>query len=152
MADCDICGKPATTTAIIEGARLSVCGRCAVYGQELRAPSFRKPSAARPIKELEVVEGYGRLVRQARERTGVSRQDLARKLFILENVLERIENEHLKPNEAVAKKLEKELGIILLEEKKNDDNRAAPGFPPSTGQRSSGRGLTLADMVEIKKK
>jgi putative transcription factor len=150
MAECDICGKPATTAAIIEGAKLSVCARCASYGQEIRAPTFRKPNASRPIAELEVVDGYGRLVRQSRERTGLSRQDLARKLFILENVLERIENEHLKPNEAVAKKLEKELGIVLLEEKKQDDGRSFSATPSFS--KGSGRGLTLADMVEIKKK
>jgi len=149
LAECDICGKPATTRAIIEGAKLSVCARCAIYGQEMVAPTVRKPFAARPIRELEVVEGYGRLVRQARERTGLSRQDLARKLFIVENVLERIENEHLKPNETIAKKLEKELGIILLEEKKPEGTYTAPSF---SSQKSQGRGLTLADMVEIKKK
>ena len=114
MADCDICGRPATTKAIIEGATLSVCARCVQYGRELSAPATRRPQQSRPMVELEVVEGYGRIVRQARERAGLTRQELARKLFILENVLERIENEHLKPNEAVAKKLEKELGITLL--------------------------------------
>ncbi len=100
--------------------------------------------------ELEVVEGYGRIVRQARERAGLTRQELARKLFILENVLERIENEHLKPNEAVAKKLEKELGITLLGPRGEEDRQKPQSF--STGSSTTGRGLTLADLVEIKKK
>jgi putative transcription factor len=100
--------------------------------------------------ELEVVEGYGRTVRQARERAGLTRMELARKLFIVENVLERIESEHLKPNEAVAKKLEKELGITLLGPRGADEDKPqAKSF--SSGQ-PSGRGLTLADLVEIKKK
>jgi putative transcription factor len=100
--------------------------------------------------ELEVVEGYGRLVRGARERAGLTRTELARKLFILENVLERIENEHLRPNEAVAKKLEKELGITLLVPRDSQEGRAAAtGVAQKAPQ---GRGLTLADLVEIKKK
>jgi len=151
MADCDICGRPATTKAIVEGATLSVCARCVSYGRELSAPTIRRPNAPRPMVELEVAEGYGRIVRQARERAGLTRQELARKLFILENVLERIENEHLKPNEAVAKKLEKELGISLLGPRNGDEERSQPKSFSSAGQ-SSGRGLTLADLVEIKKK
>ena len=148
MADCDICGRPATTKAIVEGATLSVCARCVSYGRELCAPTIRRPNAPRPMVELEVIEGYGRTVRQARERAGLTRMELARKLFIVENVLERIESEHLKPNEAVAKKLEKELGITLLGSR-DEDKPQAKSF--SSGQ-PSGRGLTLADLVEIKKK
>jgi len=148
MADCDICGRPATTKAIVEGATLSVCARCVAYGRELSAPAIRRPNQPRPMVELEAVEGYGRTVRQARERAGLTRLELARKLFILENVLERIENEHLAPNEAVARKLEKELGITLLGSRDSGEKSK----PLSTGGQSSGRGLTLADMVEIKKK
>ena len=151
MADCDICGRPATTKAIVEGATLSVCIGCARYGRELSAPTARKPRQARPMVELEVAEGYGRMVRKARERSGLTRQELARKLFILENVLERIENEHLKPNEAVARKLEKELGITLLGPRGADEERPQAKPFPAGGQ-PAGRGLTLADLVEIKKK
>ncbi|MFA6329888.1 MAG: multiprotein-bridging factor 1 family protein [Candidatus Micrarchaeia archaeon] len=151
MADCDICGRPATTKAIVEGATLSVCGRCVSYGRELSAPTIRRPNQPRPMVELEVVEGYGSTVRHARERSGLTRQELARKLFILENVLERIENEHLKPNEAVAKKLEKELGITLLGPRNGDEGKPQTK-PFSNAGQSSGRGLTLADLVEIKKK
>lgn len=151
MADCDICGRPATTKAIVEGATLSVCARCVSYGRELSAPTIRRPNQPRPLIELEVAEGYGRIVRQARERAGLTRQELARKLFILENVLERIENEHLKPAEAVARKLEKELGITLLGPRGADEDQQKARSFSSAGQ-PAGRGLTLADMVEIKKK
>ena len=150
MPDCDICGKPAVTTAIVESARLSVCERCVSYGRELApyaAASGRK-TAPRPPAELDVVEDYGKIVVQARQRAGMTRQELARKLFVFESVLSRVEEGKLKPSVELSKKLEESLGITLLEERKPEQEQQKT----ISQERHQGRGLTLADVVNIKKK
>ena len=151
MTACDICGKPAITQAMVEGARLSVCAGCLRYGTEVQtAQRPRQGGQPRPPKEYDVVEGFGRLVRKSREKAGMSRQELARKLFVFDNVLERVEDERLRPDEKLARKLEKELGITILEEKGREAQ--TPPAPANAPAQASSRGLTLADIIEIKKK
>lgn len=107
-----------------------------------------------PLKELAVVEGYSRIVSQAREAAGLTRAELARKLLIFENVVERIEEGKLKPSEDVARKLETALKITIIEEAKKEEAPSARERPAefSHGHRRAPRELTLADIVTIKKK
>jgi putative transcription factor len=64
--------------------------------------------------EYEVVEGYGEIIKKAREKINLSRQDLAAKIKIKENILKRIEAEKLTPDEELARRIEKELKIKIL--------------------------------------
>ena len=155
MTDCDICGKPAVTQAIVEGAKMSVCQRCLSFGQEVSRRSARpKPAAAKPPKEMETVEGYSSIVINAREKAKLTRSELARQLNMFENILERIESGALRPNEEIAKKLEKALSITLLEERK--EGAPKPIEPEERHQHGPhgkpSRELTLADVVNIKHK
>ena len=150
MADCDICGRPAVTRAKVEGALLSVCQSCLRYGREVasRQQAGKQPAIRKPTKEYDLAEGYGKLVMAGREKAGFSRQDLARKLLIFENVLARVEEGRMRPDEALARKLEAALGITLLEEKRPGEGLDGPKLPAA----SKGRELTLADVVDLKKK
>lgn len=126
--DCYICGQAAVTDAIVEGAAVSVCGNCVRFGKPLSVPpGVRRPVSNTSVKtsepyrapiqhEYSVVEGYGKIIATAREKMGLTRQQLANGLFIQENVIERLEHEHLKPEHKVAEKLEKFLKIKLIEE------------------------------------
>jgi putative transcription factor len=114
---------------------------------------------ARPLAEYSLAEGYGRTVVEAREKHGLSRDDLAKKLFISEHELARIEEEKLKPREQIARKLERELRIKLVSEAtaatqggevESSKDLEKMRLKNITG--SGGSGLSLADVVSIKHK
>ncbi len=89
-------------------------------------PAMRKP-APRPrprrrgggglggVEKFEVVEDYAERVRRARERLGLSQKELALKVRVGEKVIKRIEAGTLVPPIDLARRLERVLGVKLLE-------------------------------------
>lgn len=122
---CEICGKdvPKLVRAEIEGAELMVCPECSSLGKVLREPqdyvvrpSVQKISIVPKIHEPpQVIENFGAEVKKAREKLGLTREELAKKIFEKESLLVRIENTNFEPEEKVIRKLEKALGIKLIE-------------------------------------
>jgi putative transcription factor len=88
------------------------------------------------------VDNFGEVVRKARENLGLSREALAAMLGVKETVLRRIEAGQLQPDYALAKKLEKTLGVRLLIEVA-EEGAAKSGDRPE-------RGLTLGEVAEIR--
>jgi putative transcription factor len=141
--ECHVCGKPASKEIILEGARVWVCGDCAKYGRVVSAPKkIIVKSDALPRQEIVLVQDFGKIVRNAREKTGFERKELAEKIFVREHELAKIEAGELAPEEKVARKLEHALGIKLFE-----TVEAGKGKP----EKKKAGGLTLGDVVELKK-
>jgi putative transcription factor len=149
---CDICGRtPVISQILLEGAKLLACGRCMKSGKIIHR--FYEEGEQRPIIQQrpgamdsgeEVVDGYGRIIKQARERAKIPISVVAERISEKESYLTAIENERLKPTVAVAKKLEKELGVKLLE--KTESSIA----PSAAAARKSFKEPTLEDMLEEK--
>jgi len=145
--ECEICGaEGAGYIILVEGAKLSVCSDCSGAGKLLRAPApprdTEAPRAAR--LEMEVVDGYGALIFGARKRMGLPLEVLAERINEKHSFLERIEHEKTLPDEKVARKLERELGIKLLQE-------VSSGTAVDVKDRQ-GKGMTLGDILEIQQK
>jgi putative transcription factor len=64
---------------------------------------------------VEVVPGYGRRIRNARDAMGLPLKVLAERINEKESTLFRVENEKMLPNDTIVRKLEKELNIKLTE-------------------------------------
>lgn len=118
---CDICGKPEIFGVVeIERAKLCVCRSCA-YGkkilQYLDAEEGVMPThtSQKPQEIEEIVENYGQIVRKAREKLSLPVEVLAEKIKENKRYIERIEREEVRPTLETARKLEKELGIKLIE-------------------------------------
>jgi putative transcription factor len=155
---CEICGRPIEGEPIpveVDKAVLYVCRSCAAqYGKRTtqqqpqaaaqKKPAPRpKPAAPRPPPlEVELVENFGAVIRRARENLGLSREALAAMLGVKETVLRRIEAGQLQPDLALAKRLERALGVRLLVE------AAEEGVAKSGGKVE--RGLTLGEVAEIR--
>ncbi len=148
--ECEICGVgEAGYLILVEGAKLNVCADCSVSGKLIRGPpprAFRPGEAGvaqRAREELEVVEGYGSLISQARKRLGLPIEVLAERINEKLSFLERVEHEKTLPDEKLCRKLEKELRIKLL-----------AGVVETTGVATgSGKGgMTLGDVLEVQKK
>jgi len=94
----------------------------------------------------EIIEGYGKIIISAREKLGLPIAVVAERLKEKESYLHAIEHERLNPTIEVAKKLEKELGIKLIE-------KVSSSMAPSTSKsQSKFQPPTLGDMVDFKKK
>ncbi|MFA6036307.1 MAG: multiprotein bridging factor aMBF1, partial [Candidatus Micrarchaeia archaeon] len=151
MGECEICGaEGADYLALIEGARMRVCADCAAGGQLLQGPPkpVQRPAAGlqstgRQKSEVDVVPDFGAKIKNAREKMHLERKVLAEMISEKESIIERLEHEKMLPPETVALKLQKALGIVLLEQ---------VGTGGGSYSKDVKKGLTLGDIVFVKKK
>ena len=136
MNDCEICGRPINKVYIveIEGAQMSVCEACAggknaIEIVDLTKPQIR-PQRRKPADgkdEDEVVEGYGKKLKEARERMGLPLKVLAERIAEKESTLFRVESEKMLPSDALLRKLERELSVKLTEKGAGRPEKHVPG-------------------------
>ena len=170
MRICEVCGReiigPAYV-ALIEGAELIVCAECVRYAKWFRRlrrgeraveklqarAGIRRPLMARAAKpgvptriselvKLEVVENFGRLVKEAREAKGLTQEELGKMIGEKASVISRIESEKMVPDIVLARKLEHALGIKLLTEAREEVQVRAAKPPPTPT-------LTLGDILAM---
>lgn len=159
---CEVCGRRihgSPVKVIIEGAVMSVCEECARFGvtpatwsrSSRKTPQIvsqgrkeivhRKATVPVHIEmEEELVEGYGNLIRDAREKMGLSQEELAKLVKEKLSVIKRVEAERMEPSRQLAVKLEKVLKIKLY----SSEGAASPSA--ATGKRN----LTLGDVIRLK--
>ena len=149
---CEICGKKIIGKPLrtkIEGSVMLACPNCAKFGKIQReAPKSTRPKAVkRPPRRAEltyeVPENYNVIVREGRENKGWSREDLAEKIYEKVSVINRIESGRMIPDIKLAKKLERTLGIKLLE--KLEDIKS------DEFELSLPKEATIGDIAKIKK-
>lgn len=69
-----------------------------------------------PLEGHHLIEDFGAVVRQARERLGLTQAELAKQISEKLSVIKKIEAGRLKPDELLARKLERALKVKLIEE------------------------------------
>ncbi len=159
---CEMCGieVPVTKPVFIEGTKLSVCMNCARFGDENKAggPSGapvtagvveerlqrrEKRMSTRNIYEsstsVELVDDFGREVREARESKGMTIEEFANSINEKKGTIAKIESNNIIPDDKLIKKLEKALGISLRE-------TVQTGV--SVGSRKSAGGMTLSNFIK----
>ena len=160
---CEVCGHKIhdePITAIIEGAKLTVCVECSKHGKiiheeavalpqtnlkKTQAPVMvqRKPVVAKVEITQEPAEDYATKIRAAREKLALTHEELGKKINEKASLLRNLEAGKMTPNNQLAAKLEHMLKIKLLvpisEEK-------ATRIPKSANQE-----LTLGDLIKLDK-
>lgn len=145
MPTCDICGSVSSMRAVVEGAEVNVCNRCSRYGKLVSQQYGYGQASQRPaLPEVELVNGFGKIITIAREKQGFSRSDLAKKLNMREADLLHFEEGKFKPTEHEAKKLESTLKIRILTSSPVPENTPV--------KRPISKLITLGDVVVIKDK
>ncbi|MEM1927697.1 MAG: multiprotein bridging factor aMBF1 [Acidilobaceae archaeon] len=153
---CEICGKSVekTVRARVDEAELRICpaclerlGRRAVVVREEKRETpprqlTRQTSRARSVESLDLVEGYGDLVRRAREKRGLTVEALAQRLRVSAEVVRRIESEKYKPPIDLAKRIERVLGVKIL---------VATEEEPLLEEKPYSRGATLGEVVVVRR-
>lgn len=153
-SNCDMCGKAEQLViALIEGVEMGVCRNCASFGQILQTPksfsqknSFSRQKPQEPQIVEQIVEEYAFKIKQAREKRKLNQEEFAKMLNEKESVLHNIEAGKQKPSMELAKKLEKNLGISLIEIIKPDE------MSSNASQERRPKGpMTIGDMLLMKK-
>jgi putative transcription factor len=166
---CEVCGRKILGSpfrVVIEGAKLTVCGECSKHGKviweeepkpKLQAPrqasaptqvkiQIRKPAETRMDTTQELVEGFDLKIRQAREKMGLSQEELGKRINEKVSLLRKIETGKIKPDDVLSAKLERILKIKLLvpfsEEK----------TPQAAVSKQTSRELTFGDIAQMNKK
>lgn len=163
---CEVCGrrifgKP--HKALIEGAKLMVCGECVKLGSiywKTRVPQRLARKRTRVVKPppriskrkppptiteaLELVDDFGSRVRQGREKLGLSHEDLGRRIGEKVSVLRKIERGRMVPDHRLANKLGHALQVKLLVPI-SEPKAPSVGLPPP-------REVTLGERVHLKRK
>lgn len=149
---CEVCGREVERpiSAEIEGVAMNVCTGCAKFGSTKQSstqkPAFEKSkkfSHAPPRKpkqtELEAVDDFADLIRGARERKGLKREDLGRIINEKESVIARLESGAMVPDTKLARKIERALDIKIL--------GVLDGGDFERSDYSSG-GMTIGDLIK----
>jgi putative transcription factor len=162
---CEVCGRQIVRTpcrVIIEGAKMTTCAQCAKLGSTHWEPAskshsfptkkgfrttvknvpIRKKNSVRVPEDVVVAEGFGSIVREARERLGLSHEDLGKKIREKVSVIKKIESGRVPPEDRLAKKLEYALGVRLLVPLV-EPKIPFPSSPPK-------KGVTLGEVVRLK--
>jgi putative transcription factor len=158
---CDMCSSPEKAYKIeVEGSILNVCEKCVSFGKVVGKISPKMPEkkqkqlqkAAEKLAEEKakkgtetvqlIVPNYYKIIKSARERTGLKQEELAKKIAEKESMIHKLESGIMKPDIPLARKLEKFLRIKIVESVEiNDDVEE---------KRSPSEGLTLGDLIKIK--
>jgi putative transcription factor len=161
---CDVCGEEIRgkhQKVIIEGAIVVACPQCARLGKiyveppRLRLPqpvfAVRRPTrSSRPasretVGDLEVVEDYAARIRKAREKIGLTQEDLATRVKERLSIIQKIESGKMAPDMKLCRELEHSLRIELLAQRVE-----IPASVPATSTLNAT--LTLGDIIKVKRK
>lgn len=163
MSSCELCGRnPAEFSCEVEGTIMKVCQECSRFGKvkgksnvRIVVQEVRKFEHTEP--EYTFVNGYGMIVKNAREKLGLNQEDFAKKINEHKSIVHQIESEHMRPSIELARKFEKALHVKIVEEVKSEKYEADEDVKHlgPTGRITSkptSEGLTLGDMISTKKR
>jgi putative transcription factor len=165
---CEVCGRRINgkpLKVIIEGAKLTVCIECSKLGKtyyeepKSRVASPRPGTKPRPLMvqtkkpqvpkvdtSSELVENFDLKIRQAREKLGLSHEELGKRINEKVSLLRKIETGKMTPDNKLATTLEHALKIKLIVPTKEEK------VPQAKLGRASGGDLTLGDLIQLDKK
>jgi putative transcription factor len=166
---CEVCGhkihgKP--YKVIIEGAKLTVCDDCSKHGrltweEEPKPKAVIKPKGPKPTlmvqsrvqqttpleATLELVDDFDARIRKAREKLGISHEELGKKLNEKVSLLKKIETRKMIPDNTLATKLEHALKIKLM----RPTSEEKYSISQEKNTKPIKRELTLGDLINLEK-
>ena len=147
--ECELCGKKEELyNAIIESVELNVCIACSSLGKVVGkiekkiTPKIRYNQIIK--EEIEtIVENYASKIRNSRESMGLNQKEFAIKINEKESVVHKLETGSMKLSLDLARKLEKNLKLKLIEKFQEESY---------SNKDISTEDLTIGDLIKFKKK
>jgi putative transcription factor len=155
---CDMCGKNTNLYRTkIEGAELNLCKECGIHGKVIGSVKTKEEikfeeqkvreflERKKTPKEIEtnerIVENFSEIMRRKREKMGLTQEEFAKKLNERESIIHNIEKGTFYPPISLARKLERQLDIKLVDETKFDVKI----------EHSGGENMTIGDILNTRK-
>lgn len=120
--------------------------RSSISSRKPTKPALMGQPDTSVIEDVEIVEGFGNLIKRAREKLGLTPEELAKKIGEKESVIKKIESEKFIPDIRLAAKIEHALKIRLLVRSPSLET----GLEKPVENVRSGRGITLGEIVHLK--
>jgi putative transcription factor len=132
MSYCELCGHQVfeKRRVIVDGTVFNVCSPCSKRGKTYVPPQIavkkKKLPAPKPQKigladETVLTPNFAKLIREARMKTGLTHEQLGMKMNEKAQLLKKFETGSLKPDELLARKLERYLKIKLYVSASSDE-------------------------------
>ncbi len=139
---CEICGKEAKLSPVlVEGSKVMACKNCETAGVKQRFVKKKTSRSTMSRPQEILIQNYNQIIKEARQKKGLSQEKLAKNLNEKESLIQNIESAKIRPSSDLIKKLQAYLDVNLLEEYKEYEYE----------KKESGK-LTLGDLIKIKKK
>ncbi len=147
---CEMCGSDIDTReCIVEGTILDLCSKCSSYGNiiKMEKPDLvpvnkpRKIVVEEPLQIL--VDNCGELIKKAREKKEMKQAELGMFTGEKESVINKYERGLLKPSLQTALKLQKKLGVVLIEDYETQNQ---------VQFNINDKDITIGDLLKFKKK
>ncbi|MDP3728999.1 MAG: multiprotein bridging factor aMBF1 [bacterium] len=165
MASCEMCGYIGESLhrAIVEGTLLSLCDKCVRFGEVVQLKQIPKKIVDERLEyyrthryssmslppdfsgDENIVKDYAQRVKNAREKTGKTQEEVALDLAEKSSILQKIESGHQEPPMKLARKLEQFFKIQLVQKTEKIDDDDVENY------RSSGADVTIGDVIKLKK-
>ncbi len=124
MSFCELCGRQSADRkkVLVDGTIFNVCIACSKHGKPYvpaQVPARKKPAPSRQKDRITMADrtmiapDFAGLIREARMKMGLTHEQLGMKMNEKAQLLKKFESGALKPDELLAKKLERFLGIRL---------------------------------------
>jgi putative transcription factor len=133
MSYCELCGRQTfeKKMVVVDGTVFNVCIACSKRGKPYVLPQIaakkKKLLVAKPQKRIGLADetiltpNFARLIREARMKMGLTHEQLGMKMNEKAQLLKKFETGSLKPDEILAKKLERYLAIKLYVSANSDE-------------------------------
>lgn len=160
--NCEICGRDSKVLyiAIHLGARVYACQDCvdkqgltvikklgehvkeSVNSRRRQIQTKRVIPGIKPVPDFELVEDYGLVVKRRREELGMTQEDLAKRLKVKLSYIKKVEAGKIIPEYSLVIKLEKILGVKLIETADMESERVKYVYEEDVEE-----GPTLGDLM-----
>ncbi len=154
---CEMCGQESKLKKVkVEGAVLKLCENCQDTGEVMESSRkvknrFKKNKSKNKTKKKpktqrkHLVKDFDKKIKEKRESKEMSIEDLSEEMMVKESVVHRLESGKLKPDEKLARKIKKALGIQVYREENQLD------YETRESKKSSSK-ATIGDIADVKKK
>jgi uncharacterized protein (TIGR00270 family) len=151
--NCEMCGTESNLiNSLVEGVELKVCKNCSAFGKSIKRPIRRLPPSSspssrpifqkKPDKEIVqvIIDDFSKIIKDKREKMGLKQKELAKYLAERESLIHKMESGSITPSIDLARKLERQLSIKLIEEQE----------VKSQNLKINSAKLTIGDMIKQK--
>ena len=157
---CELCGNECFKCypSNVDGVRMMLCPGCMKYGKKIDEKKETPPKISKLLRtrikrkavkdvyigmDRELVSNWSELIKNARIKKKLSREELGFRIGERTVTIAKIENGDLRPSDKIAEKIEKELSISIFEKVKDLTDKISI---------THSNGLTLGDFIKSEEK